>query len=162
MAIRQLDLPNAAEDPALEVALAALAIFQGYVQQADSKVNVMVVVHTGGVVAAAAALGGGAGTCWSPVLGTVLFAFAVTLLVSGFHIVRALRPSTHAPAPVNPFGVTGLDADLAGDPQTQAEQLWVMARFLGSIALAKNRALARATPWTALMLCLGIASAALS
>ncbi|MFF7645543.1 hypothetical protein [Streptomyces canus] len=162
MGTRQLDPPNAAEEPALTVALAALATFQGYVQQADAKVNVMVMVHTGGVVAAATALGGGGGAHWSPVLVTVLFAFAVTLLVSGFHIARALRPSTHVPTPVNPFGVTGLDAVLADDPQNQVEQLWAMARFLGSIAMAKNRALASATPWTAVMLCLGIASAVLS
>ena len=162
MTTRQLDPTNAAEDPALEVALAALATFQGYVQQADAKANVMVMVHTAGVIAAATALGGGAGAHWSPVLITVLFAFAVALVVSGFHIVRALRPSSHAPTPLNPFGVTGIHVALPADTEAQVGQLWAMARFLGSIAMAKNRALASATPWTALMLCLGVASAALT
>jgi disulfide bond formation protein DsbB len=162
MTTRQLDVTSPTGGPSVKVALTALTTFQGYVQQADEKANVMVVVHTGGVVAVVTAVGGTAGAQWSPVLGILLLGFTVAFLVSGFHIMRALRPSTHAPAVANPFGVTGLDAVPAVDPWTQAEQLWAMARFLGGIALAKNRALARATPWTALVFCLGVASAVLS
>ncbi|MGW1196216.1 hypothetical protein ACWD4B_10240 [Streptomyces sp. NPDC002536] len=148
-----------ADETSVKVALGALTAFQGYVQQADAKVNTLLMVHTGGVVAAVTTLGGRAGIRWTPVVGVLIAAFGVAFLISGFHIVQAIRPRLHAPTPLNPFGITGVGLPPPPCRQAQCEQAWAMAELLGEIALVKNRHVQRAVPWTALMLCLGIAAA---
>ncbi|MFF4410228.1 hypothetical protein ACFY2W_24650 [Streptomyces sp. NPDC001262] len=148
-----------ADEISVKVALGALTAFQGYVQQADAKVNTLLMVHTGGVVAAVAALGGRAAIRWTPVVDGLLLAFAVAFCASGFHIAKAIRPRLHAPTPPNPFGITGVGLPPPPCRRAQCEQAWAMAELLGEIALAKNRHVQRAVPWTALMLCLGVVAA---
>lgn len=147
------------DEVSVKVALGALTAFQGYVQQADAKVNTLLMVHTGGVVAAATALGGRAGIRWTPAVCGLLLAFGVAFCFSGFHIVKAIRPRLHAPTPLNPFGITGVGLPPPTDRRAQCEQAWAMAELLGKIAMTKNRHVLRALPWTALMLCLGVAAA---
>ncbi|MGW7007280.1 hypothetical protein ACWGCW_31855 [Streptomyces sp. NPDC054933] len=141
------------------MALAALATFQGYVQQADAKINTILMVHTGGVVAAVAALGGRAAIRWTPIAVSLLVAFGVAFVMSGCHVVQAMRPRLHPPTPLNSFGITGAGLTPPDSRQAQYEQAWAMAGLLGEIALIKNRHLVRATPWTALMLALGVLAA---
>ncbi|MCD7437851.1 hypothetical protein [Streptomyces lincolnensis] len=142
---------------ALAAGLGALTAFQGYVQEADAKINSMLVAHTGGVVAVVTTLGAPGGQRFGTVGRIVLAAFACAFLVSGFHLGRAMRPRLHTPLPRSPFGFMGLDIPPATDPRKLCAQLWDMARLLGCIAHAKNRHLTRAMPWTGLMLCLGVA-----
>lgn len=148
------------DEVSVNVALAALATFQGYVEQADAKINTILMVHTGGVVAAAAALGGSWAVKSSPLVMTVLSAFGAAFVVSGFHVVKALRPRIHPPVPLNPFGMTGTALCPPVTRRAQRDYAWAMAGFLGEIALTKNRHLVRATPWTVLMLSLGVLAAA--
>lgn len=150
---------TADEPTAVKLAFGALTLFQSYVQQADAKVNTLLLVHTGGVVAAVAALGSRGGLHWTLVSALLLAAFAVAVIGSGYHIIQALRPRTHAPAEPNPFGITGAGSVPATEPAEQGRQCWEMARLLGEIALIKNRHIQRATPWTALLLLLGLAAA---
>ncbi|MFB7667316.1 hypothetical protein ACFC1R_25800 [Kitasatospora sp. NPDC056138] len=146
-----------------------MTIFQGYVQQADSKVNTLLVVHTGGAVAVVSTLGG-RGDLRHPVLTWILLAgFATAFLVSGYHVTQALRPRLDPPVPPSRFAITGLaDDDGLGavgpdtarwDPAAQRIEAWATARLLSQIALVKNRHVVRATPWTASMLALGMAAA---
>ncbi len=146
---------------AVAAGLGALSAFQGYVQEADAKVNSMLVVHTGGVVAVVTALGTGGAHRHGRVTDVVLAAFAVTFLISGYHLALAMRPRLEVPLPLSPFGFMGLDIPPAADPRLLCAQLWDMARLLGTIAHAKNRHLMRATPWTGLMLCCGVTVAVL-
>lgn len=149
------------EPTTIKVALGALTLFQSYVQQADAKVNTLLLVHTGGVVAAVAALGSRSGLHWTVLSALALAAFGVAVVGSGYHIVQALRPRTHAPARPNPFGITSPGSAPATEPAEQHRQCWEMARLLGEIALVKNRHIQRATPWTALLLALGLTAAVL-
>ncbi|MFJ4789892.1 hypothetical protein [Streptomyces sp. NPDC088794] len=141
---------------AVAAGLGALSAFQGYVQEADAKVNSMLVVHTGGVVAVVTALGTGDGRRHGAVADVVLALFALTFLISGFHLALAMRPRLDVPLPLSPFGFMGLDIPPAADPSLLCAQLWDMARVLGAIAHAKNRHLRHAMPWTGLMLCFGV------
>ncbi|MGV9453321.1 hypothetical protein [Streptomyces sp. NPDC003635] len=150
---------------AMEIAVAAglgaLSAFQGYVQEADAKINSMLVVHTGGVVAVVTTLGNGDRHRQGPLTDAALALFAVTFVVSGYHLARAMRPRLRVPLPLSPFGFMGLDIPPAADPRELCAQLWDMARLLGVIAHAKNRHLLRAMPWTGVMLCCGVAVAVL-
>ncbi|MGI5453808.1 hypothetical protein ACQEWB_11670 [Streptomyces sp. CA-249302] len=141
---------------AVAAGLGALTAFQGYVQEADAKVNSMLVVHTGGLVAVVTTLGSGGGRPRGAVTDVALAAFAVTFLVSGYHLALAMRPRLELPLPLSPFGFMGLGIPPATDPGRLCGQLWDMAHLLGHIAHAKNRHLCRAMPWTGLMLCLGV------
>ncbi|MDH6123513.1 hypothetical protein [Kitasatospora sp. GP82] len=158
-----------ASDPSpLEVALSALTSFQGYVQQADSKVNTLLVVHTGGAVAVVSALGGRSGLRHPTPTVLLLAGFVVAFLVSGYHVAQALRPRLDPPTPPSRFAITGMVPDspdgvgpehAATDAAAQRTEAWAMVRLLSRTALAKNRHLARAVPWTAAMLALGVATA---
>ncbi|MBK3640655.1 hypothetical protein [Streptomyces sp. MBT33] len=141
---------------AVAAGLGALSAFQGYVQEADAKVNSMLVVHTGGVVAVVTTLGADGARRYGTVTDVALAAFAVTFLISGCHLALAMRPRLEVALPLSPFGFMGLAIPPAADPGTLCAQLWDMARLLGHIAHAKNRHLTRAMPWTGLMLCLGV------
>ncbi|MEV0177264.1 hypothetical protein AB0I00_39975 [Streptomyces sp. NPDC050803] len=145
-----------AAEIAVAAGLGALAAFQGYVQEADAKINSMLVVHTGGVVAVVTTLGADGRDRSGPLIDLALAGFAVAFLVSGFHLGRAMRPRLHVPLPLSPFGFMGLDIPPAADPRLLCSQLWDMARLLGAIAHAKNRHLLRAMPWTGVMLCCGV------
>ncbi|MGW4645112.1 hypothetical protein [Kitasatospora sp. NPDC004289] len=155
------------EPSALSVALSALTAFQGYVQQADSKVNTLLVVHTGGVVAVVSALAGRDTPARFPVPTLLVMAgFVAAFLISGLHLVQALRPRLSPPVPPSRFAMTGVGhlglGHVAGaDPDAQRVEAWAMAQLLGQIALLKNRHLSRATPWTAVMLLLGVVAALL-
>jgi hypothetical protein len=160
------------EVSALNVALTAMAAFQGYVQQADSKVNTLLVVHSGGIVVVLGALAGRAvpdGMVLPMLL--LLGGFAVALVMSGRHVFRALSPGVEAPAVPSRFAITGIGAtgpDLATgldpadlDPVAQCAEAWAMSRLLARTALVKNHHIARAMPWTAAMLAFGVAAALL-
>jgi hypothetical protein len=134
----------------LETALAAMTAAQGYVQQADAKVNTLLVLHTGGTVAVLGVLGGASGR--SVVVWMLLALFALAFLVSGYHVLQALRPRLESPGLPNRFGITAARPTDADDPAEPAAEAWAMARLLSRIALLKNRHLARATPWAGVMI----------
>ncbi|GAA1196031.1 hypothetical protein F4556_003680 [Kitasatospora gansuensis] len=167
MTDRQIDMESHPEPSALTVALSALTAFQGYVQQADSKVNTLLVVHTGGVVAVVSALAGRDAPVRFPLPTLLVMAgFAIAFLLSGFHVLQALRPRLDPPVPPSRFAITGINHLGLGhatgvDPAAQRIEAWAMAQLLAQIALVKNQHLARATPWTAAMLVLGVGAALL-
>ncbi|MGW4813823.1 hypothetical protein ACWEPB_19585 [Kitasatospora cineracea] len=134
----------------LETALAAMTAAQCYVQQADAKVNTLLVLHTGGTVAVLGVLGGASGR--AVVVWVLLALFAAAFLVSGYHALQALRPRLDSPALPNRFGMAGPRPEGAVDPQAWAEEAWELSRLLSRIALLKNRHLAKATPWAGAMI----------
>lgn len=150
------------EQTRVKVALSALTLFQSYVQQADAKVNTLLLVHTGGAVAMVTFLRGRDGPHWMiPQFILVMAAFVACALPSAYHIVQALRPRLHAPGEPNPFGFTGITSGAV--PGSRASEIcaqcWGMARLLGEIALVKNHHVQQATPWTILLLVLGLCTA---
>jgi hypothetical protein len=143
----------------LKTALAAMSAAQGYVQQADAKVNTLLVLHTGGTVAVLGVLGGTAGR--SAVVWILLSLFALAFLASGYHVLQALRPRLDPPALPNRFGIVGPRPEDDADPGLPAAEAWAMSRLLGRIALLKNRHLVKATPWAGVMISCAVFAALL-
>ncbi|MEV5414041.1 hypothetical protein AB0K60_35060 [Thermopolyspora sp. NPDC052614] len=142
------------EDPAAMHAI--VTIFQNYVQQADGKAGVLVVIHTAAVAAAiapgrAAAELDGAGAA----VGYVLLAlFLLGFLVSGYHVLRVLWPRLTPPGSPSRYGITGVVNGPPADAAAFAEpaEAWAMVRLLAEIAQCKHRHIRRALPWTGLAL----------
>lgn len=82
----------------------------------------------------------------------LLALFAVAFLVSGYHVLQALRPRMDPPALPSRFGIVGPQPEGTAAPETQAAEAWAMSRLLSRIALLKNRHLATATPWAGAMI----------
>ncbi|MEU6711365.1 hypothetical protein ABZ897_07760 [Nonomuraea sp. NPDC046802] len=147
---------NRSEDVA--DALTAVATFQSYVQHADEKVNILLMTHAGAAasVAATSALGPahslGTGIGWA-----MLTLYAAGSIVSGYHLLRTLRPSLTPPAIRSHYGISHI-ADEKGSSRgvrSQSQRFteaWAMAHKLGRIAEAKHRRIAKAVPWTGLSL----------
>jgi hypothetical protein len=137
------------------IALAAISTFQAYVQQADAKVSTLIVVHAGAAVATMASQTT-LTTHPRPAALATFAMFALALLASGYHLVQALRPRMHPPHRLSHFGITGMMSDRPiGDASAEA---WQMARLLAELADVKYRHIARAIPWTATMIVLGVAA----
>lgn len=151
--------PTAAETHRSEdvtIALTAMSTFQGYVQQADAKVSTLVVIHAGAAVAIMASQTTLTAHPRPAALATFAL-FALALLASGYHLVQALRPRMHPPHRLSRFAITGMMSD---DPIVDASaEAWQMARLLAELAEVKNRHIARAIPWTAAMIVIGVAAA---
>jgi hypothetical protein len=152
----------------LRDALAVTVSFQNYVQHADAKVNVLVVVHAG-AAAIVAAQSGGMGKLTEPgsFLGYGLLGlFGVGFLVSGYHILQVLRPVLRAPAVRSRYGITGVTerppgttggerlsaTEATANVPAKIAEAWAMSRLLAEIAKRKHRHVLRALPWTAVML----------
>ncbi|MER5649226.1 hypothetical protein [Streptosporangium sp. NPDC002524] len=146
---------NAVES--LNIALQALTIFHGYVQQADAKLATVATVHLG-FTAVAATQAGDLGQAWRsgspPAVAMVILVvlFAAGCLVAGHHLVAALRPRLTKPAGPNRFGL--IRAAEVPSPASAAEQqreAWSLISTLADVALRKHERIRRSLPWMALM-----------
>lgn len=146
--------PNSAPSDDINVALVAMTTFQSYVQQAEAKINTLVVVHASAAVAIMAAQTTLAAHPRTAAV-TALALFAAALLGSGYHLAQALRPRPHAPATTSRFGITGITS---GRPigAASAAEAWEMARVFAELAETKYRHIARAIPWTGATIALGV------
>ncbi|GLW07860.1 hypothetical protein Misp01_29900 [Microtetraspora sp. NBRC 13810] len=142
----------------LTVALTALATFNGYVQQAETKVTAVVTVHLG-AAALAATQSGGLAPLWAAGLPTaaaavvLLLTFALGFLSAGYHLAIALRPDLRAPLGANRFGLVRTAENAAPSPsrvKTQMEEIRLLVEVLAEVALRKHRRVRSALPWMAL------------
>lgn len=138
------------------IALTAMSTFQGYVQQADAKVSTLVVVHAGAAVAIMASQTTLAARP-RPVALVTFALFALALLVSGYHLVQALRPRMRPSHRPSRFGIIGMMSDRPIDDAPA--EAWRMARLLAELAEVKYRHIACAIPWTAAMIVIGVTAA---
>ncbi|WP_242886683.1 hypothetical protein [Actinomadura litoris] len=150
---------NPNPDPARDqndavVAVTVMATFQGYVQHAEAKISTLLVAHTGAIVAVMAALptlpppGGPSGLMMS----ALYLTFATAFLLSGHHLIQALRPRPRTPVPPSAFGVFGVSPQFPPDGPAQRDAAWQMVRLFAFLAETKNRHVAKAIPGTAVML----------
>lgn len=145
----------------LQVTTAINASFQAATANADSKVNMLVVVHPGATLIAISQAGevasivdGGGSRAVLAVLLTA--AFMLCFIASGHHIIAALRPRTTVAGDDNVFAfplVGPGDAGLGG--YTVAElsaQAWQLAGVLAEIARTKYHHVRRSIQWVAALL----------
>ncbi|MGH3389663.1 MAG: hypothetical protein ACRDOO_12390 [Actinomadura sp.] len=140
------------------MAVTVMATFQSYLQHADAKVSTLLVAHAGAVVAVMAALPSlpnlnGPSNLILPML---LVAFFIAFLLSGHHLVQALRPRLRTPIPPSAFGVMGISDRLPVGFQSQRDAAWQMVRLFADLAETKHRHVAKAIPGTAAMLTIGL------
>lgn len=138
-------------------ALATVTAFQNYVQHADGKVSVLVVLHAGAAAIVAAQSGAsaklsGAGT----IIGYGLLGlFLLGFLVSGYHMLQTIRPDLRPPAMRSRYGITGITHSpppAADDLSARLAEARAMAELLARIAGRKYRHVSKAVPWAGLML----------
>ncbi|MBB6174600.1 hypothetical protein HNR23_004660 [Nocardiopsis mwathae] len=142
----------------ISAALASMTLFQNNVQQADGKVGTLLVAYAGAAVAAMSSQS--ELTEQGGVVAAVLLAtFTFTFLGSGYHLAQALRPRMGAPRATNRFGIAGARACRPGDRAITTAEAWEMSQVLAVIARRKNFHVARAIPWVAAMLCVGLSGA---
>ncbi|MET9068017.1 hypothetical protein ACWDR1_30795 [Streptosporangium sandarakinum] len=141
----------------LTVALQALTIFHGYVQQADTKAATVSTVHLG-FTAIAATQADAVREVWvsgTPAAVTVVVVavvFATGCLVSGHHFLSALRPRLLGPDIPTRFGlVRRAGSPSPADAVQQQREVWTLISTLADIALAKHERIRRGLPWLALM-----------
>ena len=166
--------PDPPLTPAEEIAVAGTinASFQVATQQADSKVSMLLVVHSGIAVVvsthlreavALVASGGAAGLTAVPLLAAVMVGF----LISGYHLMQGLRPRLIPPAPDNRFAFPAVATGALGGPEAPAAgvasgrlraEAWESARRLAEIAMVKNQHVVRALNWMALMVLAALAA----
>ncbi|MEV8636227.1 hypothetical protein AB0395_31700 [Streptosporangium sp. NPDC051023] len=93
----------------MDDALATLASFQGHVQHADGKVSTLVAFHAGAAatVASQASAGAGLARPVAVVAAVLLGLFLLGFLVSGYHMLRALRPVLRTSAVRSRYSVIG-------------------------------------------------------
>ncbi|WP_101787990.1 hypothetical protein [Nonomuraea indica] len=135
--------------------MAAVTSFQGFVQHADTKAIALVAAHIGGITIMAAQ-GAAAGAMLersmpTPVLATCLLGlYVVGLMVSGYRLLAAIRPTTAAPLIASRFSISGATVvtPRPDDLQDQFAEAWELNRLLSRIAEAKHRHIRRAVPWT--------------
>ncbi len=143
------------------LALSVMNTFQGYLQHADAKVSTLVVAHAGAAVAVIATPSSTMGR--HGVLGaSVLTLFVVAFLMSGYHLIQALRPRLYSSVPPSEFGLMGISVEPLTDPLAQRDAAWKMAQIFAEIARVKHKHVARAIPWTAAMLVIGLGGVAAS
>ncbi|MFF5204935.1 hypothetical protein [Streptosporangium sp. NPDC000396] len=132
--------------------------FQNYVQHADGKVSVLVVLHAGGAAIVAAQAGAGArlGQVGAVIGFGLLGLFFLGSLVSGYHVLQAIRPVLRTPDAHSRYSITGIGRHAtptaAEDVQVRVAEAWAMLRLLAQIAQRKYQHVSRALPWTGLML----------
>ncbi|GAA5047830.1 hypothetical protein HNP84_000295 [Thermocatellispora tengchongensis] len=147
--------PDVTREDVAEAA-AAVANFQNYVQHAEGKVNVLVVVHAGAVATVASQAGAGGLAEAGPVVAGVglglLGLFVLGVLISGYHLLRAIRPELRSPDRPSRYGITGVRQVTGGTPADRVAEAWSLARLLAGIAQRKHAHVARAIPWTGLAL----------
>ncbi|MFY1652190.1 hypothetical protein ACN27J_15010 [Solwaraspora sp. WMMB762] len=145
----------------LQVATAINASFQAATAQADSKVNMLVVVHPGATLIAVSQAGQIAGVVAHGGLQAALailltVAFMVCFVASGHHIIAALRPRTAVAGDANVFAfplVRPGGATLSGYTVEQlATQAWQLAGVLAEIARTKYRHVRKSIHWVAALL----------
>ncbi|MFE0156357.1 hypothetical protein ACFWY5_55150 [Nonomuraea sp. NPDC059007] len=131
-------------------ALATVSVFQNYVQHADTKAGIVVVVHAAGATLLAAQsgaapkiLGASAALGWS-----VLAAFAVGFLAAGYCLARAVSPSRRLVH--SRYGISGAPETPPDhtDLRRQYAEAWAMITTLAAIARKKHRHVAGAIRWT--------------
>lgn len=137
-------------------ALTVMNTFQGYLQHADAKVSTLVVAHAGAAVAVIATPSSTMGR-HGVVAVSGLALFVGAFLMSGHHLIQALRPRLNSSVPPSAFGIMGISVDPPTDPAAQRDAAWEMARIFAEIARVKHEHVARAIPWTAAMLVIGLA-----
>jgi hypothetical protein len=138
------------------MALTVMNTFQGYLQHADAKVSTLVVAHAGAAVAVIAtpsSITGQHGVMTVSALALFVGAF----LMSGHHLIQALRPRLTSSVPPSAFGLMGISIEPPRDPSAQRDAAWEMARIFAEIARVKHEHVSRAIPWTAAMLVIGLA-----
>ncbi|MEV7008395.1 hypothetical protein [Streptosporangium sp. NPDC051022] len=142
----------------LNDALAMVASFQGYVQHADGKVSTLVVLHAGAAATVASQVPAGLqpGQAGGAAGAVLLCLFLLGFLVSGYHMLQAVRPVLRPPAIRSRYGVAGRGPSAPNEvsrsiPARIAEAR-AMAELLAAIAERKYRHVSRAVPWTGLML----------
>ncbi|MGP3949965.1 hypothetical protein [Streptomyces sp. 7N604] len=144
----------------MTAAVAAMASFQQVTQQADVKAGIMVTVHVGLTAVVGTQIGQvGGPTPPEPV--AVLFwlaslAYALTFTVSGYLLVRVIRPRTGQPSGTNRFSLD-IAAHSGTDGGQLAAQAWATADAIARIATVKNRYTARAVTWVAAMVLAAVA-----
>ncbi|WP_159941679.1 MULTISPECIES: hypothetical protein [unclassified Nocardiopsis] len=140
----------------IDSALAVVAFCQNNVAQADTKSGFLCVAQVG---FAMALVNGGTSTApGSPPAVVALLACAFAFVVSGYHLVGALRPRVrfHGGGRL----VTGFPRPNPESPLT-SDEVWRMAEVLSGIAMAKNRHVRRCIPWLAFMLVMIVANGVL-
>jgi hypothetical protein len=146
-------------------ALAAATVCQSYVQHADTKAGILVVVQAGGASMLAAQMGPVfaimRGGDWTGLV--LLAAFAVSFVASGYSLVQALRPDLRPTDRPSRFSIVNRPSRNTGhgNPAQQAEEAWATVRLLSEIAARKHRWIARSIPWTCLMVVSTIGAIAL-
>ncbi|GGP03323.1 hypothetical protein LDL08_11350 [Nonomuraea glycinis] len=149
-------------------ALTAATVCQSYVQHADTKAGVFIVVQAGGASMLAAQMGPVftilRGCGWVALAGLVLLiGFAVSFVASGYHLVQALRPDLRPTDRPSRFSIVNRPTRNAGhgNPGQQAEEAWATVQVLSEIAARKHRRIARSIPWICLLVVTTIGAIAL-
>lgn len=141
----------------LTVALQALTIFHGYVQQADAKAATVSTVHLGFTAIAATQAGAvreiwATGTPAAVTVVVVAVVFATGCLVSGHHLLAALRPRLLGPDVPTRFGLIHRPGPPGStDAARQQREVWTLISTFADIATAKHERIRRGLPWLVLM-----------
>ncbi|WP_157249116.1 hypothetical protein [Nonomuraea typhae] len=135
-------------------ALATVSVFQNYVQHADAKAGIVVVVHAAGAALLAAQSGVAPRMlAGSPAVGwPILVVFAAGFLGAGYHLARAVSPSRSFIR--SRFGISGVPETAPDhtDLATQYEEAWAMVTTLAAIARVKHLHVTRAVRWSCVMI----------
>ncbi|QKG21699.1 hypothetical protein ACTIVE_3337 [Actinomadura verrucosospora] len=143
------------------VALAVMTACQGYVQQADAKVSVLLAVQAGAVVSLAAGARGkgpdvtGPSAIW-------LATFVIAMAIAGTQLIRALRPRLEGDAAPSLYGIVRIPMHPPAGAEAQREEAWAMARTLARVAETKYAHIGKAIPWTVLGLAAELTGALVS
>lgn len=142
----------------LTIAFTTLATFNTYVQQAESKVAIVITVHLG-TAALAATQSSGLARAWAagaPAAAAavvLLLSFGAGFLAAGCHMVLALRPDLRGPTGYNRFGLVRAARLRTLPPagvEAQVEEIHSLIEVLTAVAMHKHRHVRRALPWMAL------------
>ncbi|CAL9475936.1 hypothetical protein SUDANB121_02949 [Nocardiopsis dassonvillei] len=144
------------EEDGIHSAFAVVAFFQNNIGQADTKIGFLCVAQIGfslALINTGPPLGAGPLPGWLPLL-----ACCVAFVLSGYHLVSALRPRTL-------FGrgrmVMGLTDFSPGRPLS-TDEVWGMVSVLVRVSREKNHHIQRCLPWLSLMLFLIVLNGAVS
>lgn len=135
--------------------------FQAATTQADSKISMLLVIQPGAGMVAMAQAGRvvelvRAGGAIAAVLLALSGMFVACYLISGYHLLAALRPRTPATGAANVFAFPDIQRSGRQLGSFTAEQLrdqaWRLAEVLADIAMTKNLHIRRAIAWIAVLL----------
>jgi hypothetical protein len=143
----------------LNLTLTTAATFRDATQHADAKANMVTAIHAGvGAVVATQVqglvhAGGHAPGPLSLALRTCAVVFPVVFLLSGFHLVRAIRPRTMSPPGCNRFAFpsmsrAGAQPQAGSTIEEISAEAWAQSKLLATVAATKNRHVDRAIIWT--------------